>query len=193
VCLLASFVNLGRHVGRGGGLSSGVKRRRNGVTPSHILTVNNFLAGNTLRFGSDLSSFINASYTGTSFTSTYFNITSTSGGFTSNWNGSTFTITAIPEPSTYLVAAALLGLMVWPWLRRRFIFPSPAMIIAPRGNDVLPAQGRADSKHAVSIEAVCGNMSASRHARTSTISRGSVPWKPMRGGATKGWETEFTR
>ena len=31
---------------------------------------------------------------------------------------STFTITAIPEPSTYVAAIALLALMLWP-LRRR--------------------------------------------------------------------------
>jgi hypothetical protein len=32
--------------------------------------------------------------------------------------GSTFTITAIPEPSTYLAAAGLLGLMLWPSRKR---------------------------------------------------------------------------
>jgi fibronectin-binding autotransporter adhesin len=97
------------------------------TVPSHKLTVNNFFAGNTLVFGSDLGTggplspnIIPASFTGTSFTSTWFNINSTSGGFTSVWNGSTFTITAIPEPSTYVAALGLAGLMLWP-LRRRVV------------------------------------------------------------------------
>jgi hypothetical protein len=45
--------------------------------------------------------------------------TFTNGGIaSSSWNGSTFTITAIPEPSTYVAARSLLALMLWP-LRRR--------------------------------------------------------------------------
>jgi hypothetical protein len=38
-----------------------------------------------------------------------------------DWNqtiANTFTITAIPEPSTYAAAAALVGLMLWPSRRR---------------------------------------------------------------------------
>jgi hypothetical protein len=43
----------------------------------------------------------------------------TNGGIaSSSWDGTTFTITAIPEPSTYVAAIALLALMLWP-LRRR--------------------------------------------------------------------------
>jgi len=43
-----------------------------------------------------------------------------SGGFTSAWNdgNSIFTITAIPEPSTYVAAIGLLALMLWPSRRR---------------------------------------------------------------------------
>ena len=39
----------------------------------------------------------------------------------SSWNPttSTFTITAIPEPSTYLAALGLLALMLWPLRRKR--------------------------------------------------------------------------
>jgi hypothetical protein len=77
--------------------------------PSALLTVNNFLPGNTLAFGSDLRSTINNT-----------SLFQFSGGFTSAWNGgnSTFTITAIPEPSTYVAAIGLLALMLWP-LRHR--------------------------------------------------------------------------
>jgi hypothetical protein len=42
----------------------------------------------------------------------------TGGIASSSWNGSTFTIAAIPEPSTYVAAIGLLALMLWP-LRRR--------------------------------------------------------------------------
>ena len=102
--------------GTAGNLTFGVYEA--GSQPTHKLTVNNFFSANTLVFGSDLSSYISSSYSGTSFTSTYFDINSTSGGFTSNWNGSTFTITAIPEPSTYLAAAGLFALFLWPMRRR---------------------------------------------------------------------------
>jgi autotransporter-associated beta strand protein len=110
----ASALNFGS--GTAGNLTFGAYED-NGA-PSALLTVNNFFGGNTLVFGSDLSSYIDASYNGTAFTSEFFNINSTSGGFTSNWNGSTFTITAIPEPSTYAAAIGLLGLMLWPSRKR---------------------------------------------------------------------------
>jgi len=45
-------------------------------------------------------------------------ISSTPGTASSSWDGTTFTITAIPEPSTYLAAAGLLALMLWPSRRR---------------------------------------------------------------------------
>jgi len=84
-------------------------------TPSSLLTVNNFFGGNTLVFGSDLTGSIAVgTYNTTSFTSGdgFFTINSTSGGFTTSLTGSTFTITAIPEPSAYLAAAGLLGLLL---------------------------------------------------------------------------------
>ena len=126
----ASTIDFGS--GTAGTLSFGVYE--SGGTPSDVLTVNNFFAGNTLRFGSDLSSFISASYTGTSFSSTYFSINSTSGGFTSNWNGSTFTITAVPEPSTYVAAAGLLAFMLWTSRKRllRLAGKRPATVGSPR-------------------------------------------------------------
>jgi hypothetical protein len=74
-----------------------------------LLTINNFFQGNTLTFGSDLSESINNTA-----------LFSFDNGFNSSWNSgtSTFTITAIPEPSTYLAAAGLLSLMLWPSRKR---------------------------------------------------------------------------
>ncbi len=79
-------------------------------TPSSLLTVNNFLAGNTLLFSSDLTSTVT--------NGTYFSFDNS---FNYNWDSgtSTFTITAIPEPATCAVAAGLIGLMLHPFLRRR--------------------------------------------------------------------------
>jgi autotransporter-associated beta strand protein len=99
----ASFLDFGN--GASGNLTFGT------YAPSALLTINNFLPGNTLVFGSDLRSSINST-----------NLFQFSGGFTSAWNdgASTFTITAIPEPSTYLAALGLLALTLWPLrLRRR--------------------------------------------------------------------------
>ena len=78
-------------------------------TPSALLTLNNFNFGSTMTFNTELSSTDLATF---SFTN---------GGIaSSSWDDvtGTFTITAIPEPSTYLVAVGLIGLMLWP-LRRR--------------------------------------------------------------------------
>ncbi len=89
--------------------------------PSSLLTVNNFFGGNTLVFGSNLTNSIPVgTYNTTSYSSLdgYFTINSISGGFTTSLNGSTFTITAIPEPSTVAAAIGLAGLMLWPARRR---------------------------------------------------------------------------
>ena len=77
-------------------------------TPSELLTVQNFGEGNILTFGNNLTS---------TQISTYFSFDNS---FTTNWNGSTFTITAIPEPSTIIAAAVLTGLLAWPSRRRIF-------------------------------------------------------------------------
>ncbi|MGA1129990.1 MAG: autotransporter-associated beta strand repeat-containing protein, partial [Chthoniobacterales bacterium] len=81
------------------------------TTPSALLTINNFNFGSTMTFGANLSSDDLATF---SFTN---------GGIaSSSWDegAGTFTITAIPEPSTYVAAIGLLALMLWPlrrWLR----------------------------------------------------------------------------
>jgi fibronectin-binding autotransporter adhesin len=73
------------------------------------LNVNNFLVGNVLTFRTDLSGSIsNTSLFGFD------------NAFSSAWNSgtSTFTITAIPEPTTILAAIGLAGLLLWPARRR---------------------------------------------------------------------------
>jgi MYXO-CTERM domain-containing protein len=78
------------------------------TTPSALLTIDNFNFGSTMTFGSNLSSADLATF---SFTN---------GGIAStSWDGTTFTITAIPEPSTYIAALGLLGLCLLPLIRRK--------------------------------------------------------------------------
>lgn len=75
-------------------------------TPSALLTVQNFFEGNVLTFRQNLSGSINNR-----------SLFAFDNAFTTTWNGSTFTITAIPEPSTLVAAAALLAVMSWPTRR----------------------------------------------------------------------------
>lgn len=98
----ASFLDFG--AGPPGTLSFGTYN-----TPSSLLTVNNFQVYSKLTFGSDLSSTINNT-----------NLFAFDGAFASSWDSgtSTFTITAVPEPSAYLAATALLGLLFWPSRKR---------------------------------------------------------------------------
>jgi hypothetical protein len=78
-----------------------------------LLTLNNFIPGNSFTFsnalfaadGSNIGSYF-------SFGSGYLNSSIINNG------GSSFTITAIPEPSTYVTAAGLLALFLWPARRR---------------------------------------------------------------------------
>ena len=103
----ASFLDFG--TGAPGNLSFGT------YAPSALLTIQNFDFGSTLVFKSNLSNSItNASL-----------FSFVNGGISSySWDAgtSTFTITAIPEPSTYAAALGLLGLMLWSQRRslRRF-------------------------------------------------------------------------
>jgi len=95
--------------------------------PSALLTVQNFLPGNVLTFGSDLTDSIN--------NPSFFSLGAQ--GFTSSWSSgtSTFTITAIPEPSTYVAAAGVLALFLWP-ARRRLIKDAKSILgLRPNGRD----------------------------------------------------------
>jgi hypothetical protein len=83
------------------------------TTPSALLTINNFLPGNSFTF-SNAQFAANGSNIGSYFT---FG-TGFQGRSISNLGGGSFTITAIPEPSTYLAAAGLLSLMLWPSRKR---------------------------------------------------------------------------
>jgi autotransporter-associated beta strand protein len=110
----ASFLNFGS--GTAGSVQFGTYARD---TESALLTVQNFFQGNSLVFSQNLvaSGFIASSSSG-SYNNGYFAFAD---GFTTSWNGTdTFTITAIPEPSTYVAAAGLLALFLWP-VRRRLI------------------------------------------------------------------------
>jgi autotransporter-associated beta strand protein len=100
-------------------------------TPSALLYINNFNFGSTLTFNTELSSTDLATF---SFTN---------GGIaSSSWNegSSTFTITAIPEPSTYLVAAGLLSLMLWPSRKRLLKDAKKILGITPPMRDRLAAR-----------------------------------------------------
>jgi autotransporter-associated beta strand protein len=102
----ASFLDFG--TGATGNLTFGTYQ--NNETPSALLTLNNFLPGNSFTFNS--TSFTEGSINNYfSFGTGYVNSSITN-------TGSTFTITAIPEPSTYLAAAGLLSLMLWPSRKR---------------------------------------------------------------------------
>ncbi|MGA0111684.1 MAG: autotransporter-associated beta strand repeat-containing protein, partial [Chthoniobacterales bacterium] len=101
-----SFLDFG--TGDEGNLTFGTYQ--NNETPSALLTLNNFLPGNSLTF--DSSSFSEGSI------NSYFTFGTGFVDYSLSNTGSTFTITAIPEPSTYLAAAGLLGLMLWPSRKR---------------------------------------------------------------------------
>jgi fibronectin-binding autotransporter adhesin len=83
----------------------------NEATPSALLTLNNFLPGNSFTFSSTSFS--------TNNVGSYFTFgTGYAGSSIANSGINTFTITAIPEPSTYLAAAGLLAVLMWPSRRR---------------------------------------------------------------------------
>jgi fibronectin-binding autotransporter adhesin len=105
----ASYLDFGS--GTAGHLTFGT------YTQSALLTVQNFYQGNSLVFSQNL---VSAGLIDSSSSGSYNNgIFAFADGFTTSWNGTdTFTITAIPEPSTYLAAAGLLAVVMWPSRRR---------------------------------------------------------------------------
>jgi fibronectin-binding autotransporter adhesin len=108
-------------------------------TPSALLTIDNFNFGSTLIFKSNLTDAI----LGNSFA------TFSSGGIANySWDddSSTFTITAIPEPSTYLAAAGLLSLMLWPSRKRLIRDTKKILGITPPMRDRLAARREQRSK-----------------------------------------------
>ena len=88
-------------------------------TPDTLLSVGNFFPGNVLTFRQDLSGSINDP-----------SLFSFDHGFATSWDGSTFVITAIPEPSAFIAAAALIVLMSWP--SRRLILRDLKRIVGLR-------------------------------------------------------------
>ncbi len=87
----ASFIDFG--TGTAGTLSF------QAYTPGSLLTVQNFLPGNALTFANN--------FTSEQISQNF----SFDGDFSTDWDGSTFTITAIPESSAFLAAGALLVLL----------------------------------------------------------------------------------
>jgi len=80
-------------------------------TPVKLLTVSNFTRGDTLVFGSDLRSVFASDY------SAYFYFGTSV--FSTSWANNQFTITAVPEPSSVVAGALLLGVVCWPRRRRK--------------------------------------------------------------------------
>jgi hypothetical protein len=104
--------------------------------------VQNFFQGNSLVFGQDLvTSGLIASSSSGNYDNGYFAFAD---GFTTNWDSgsSTFTITAIPEPSTYVAAVALLGLMLWPSRRRLLKDAKSILGLRAPARDRLQANGK---------------------------------------------------
>jgi autotransporter-associated beta strand protein len=83
-------------------------------TASALLTVEGFMLGNKLQFASNFDSSLLP--TGGNLSNANFSF---SNGFTTGTEDGFFTITAIPEPSTYVAAAGLLAFMLWSFRRQR--------------------------------------------------------------------------
>jgi hypothetical protein len=129
---LTSDSTLDFGIGTAGALSFGT------YTESALLTVANFLPGNKLQFATGFNSALLP--TGGSLSNENFSF---SNGFTTGTEGDYFPITAIPEPSTYLAAAGLLSLMLWP-SRKRIIRDTKKILgFTPPMRDRLAARQKA--------------------------------------------------
>jgi autotransporter-associated beta strand protein len=106
-----SFLDFG--TGATGSMTFGTYEEN--TTPSALLTINNFLPGNSFTFS-------NAQFAASgSNIGSYFTFgTGFQGRQITDLGSGTFTITAIPEPSTVVAALGLAGLMLWPAGRRYF-------------------------------------------------------------------------
>ena len=105
-------------------------------TASALLTVQSFLPGNKLQFASGFDA--NLLPTGGNLSNANFAF---SNGFTTGTEEGFFTITAIPEPSTYLAAAGLLGLMLWPSRKRLLKDAKKILGFTPPMRDRLARRG----------------------------------------------------
>jgi len=101
------------------------------VTGGNNLTISNFKNGNQFRFAAadfnaGQSVAISFSFSGSDPTSYSF-------------SSGSFTITAIPEPSTYAAAAGLLAMFLWP-VRRRIIKDIKSILgLRPTGRERIEA------------------------------------------------------
>jgi fibronectin-binding autotransporter adhesin len=126
-----SFLDFG--TGATGSMTFGTYEEN--TTPSALLTINNFLPGNSFtfsnaQFAADGSNIVDYFTFGTGFQGRSIN----------DLGGGSFTITAIPEPSTYLAAAGLLSLMLWPSRKRLLKDAKKILGITPPMRDRLAAQ-----------------------------------------------------
>jgi autotransporter-associated beta strand protein len=95
------------------------------------LTILNMLVGNEFRF--DAANFAAGESIANSFSF------QTSDARSYSFSSGTFTITAIPEPSTYAAAAGLLALFLWP-ARRRLLKDAKSILgLRPAGRDRIEA------------------------------------------------------
>jgi hypothetical protein len=102
--------------------------------PDAVLTINNFAPGNSFTFVNSTFA-ANGSNIGNYFT---FGTGFVNRSITDNTGGS-FTITAIPEPSTYVAAAGLLAMFLWP-VRRRIIKDLKSILgLRPTGRERIEA------------------------------------------------------
>jgi hypothetical protein len=104
--------------------------------------LNNFLPGNSFTFSSTSFS--------TNSVGTYFDFGTGYVGSSITNTGSTFTITAIPEPSTYLAAAGLLAVLMWPSRRRLLKDAKSVLGLRPPMRDRLSPAANPRSRTAAS-------------------------------------------